>query len=129
MAARRNRTAIAAGRVRLHQASVDALPLSDAECDKVFTVHTLYFWPDLAAALTEIRRVLKPRGRLVLGWREDPGAARSFPESVYRFPDKMAAVRALEEAGYGPVRIVPRPRGSVVLKFAVAWVGEHMLAK
>jgi SAM-dependent methyltransferase len=129
MAARRNRTAIAAGRVRLHQASVEALPLSEAEVDKVFSVHTVYFWPDLSAALTEIRRVLKPRGRLVLGWREDPGAARSFPESVYRFPDETTVVRALEEAGYGPVRIVPRARGPVVLKFAIAQAGEHMLAK
>jgi SAM-dependent methyltransferase len=129
MAARRNRTAIAAGRVRLHQASVEALPLSDAEFDKVFTVHTLYFWPDLAAALTEIRRVLKPRGRMVLGWRDEPGATRSFPESVYRFPDEAAVSQAFESAGYGSPRVVRRPGGSIVLKFAIAVSEEHVLAK
>jgi SAM-dependent methyltransferase len=30
---------------------------------------TLYFWPDPASALREIRRVLKPDGRRVLGIR------------------------------------------------------------
>jgi ubiquinone/menaquinone biosynthesis C-methylase UbiE len=129
MAARRNRTAIATGRVRLHQASVEALPLSDAEFDKVFSVHTVYFWPDLPAALTEIRRVLKPRGRMVLGWRDDPRAARSFPESVYRFPDEAAVRQAFESAGYGSLRVVRRPAGSVVLEFAIAAPEKHVLAK
>src|SRR5262245_54616482 len=120
MAARLNRASIAAGRVPLHQALVEALPFDNGEFDKVFSVHTVYFWPDLAAALTEIRRVLKPRGRLVLGWRDDPGAARSFPETVYRIPDEATVLRALEGAAFGSLRIVRRRDHSSVLKLAIA---------
>jgi SAM-dependent methyltransferase len=120
MAAKRNRAAIAAQRVRLHEASVEVLPFGDAEFDKVLSVHTVYFWPDLRAALTEVRRVLKPGGRLTLGWRNDPGAARSFPEPIYRFPGEADVARALEDAGYTSLRMVRRPSGSIVLEFAMA---------
>src|SRR5260221_10670655 len=43
MATRRNRPAVASGRVELHQASVEALPFPDGSFDKVLSVHTLYF--------------------------------------------------------------------------------------
>jgi Delta7-sterol 5-desaturase len=79
-----------------------------------------HFWPDLRAAAIEMGRILKAGGRLLLGWRDDPGAARSFPARVYRFPGEAALVRAFEDAGYGPVRIVHRPNGSLVFKLAIA---------
>jgi len=59
---------IAAGRVVVKRGSVEALPFGDAQFDKACSVNTTYFWPDLARGLTELRRVLRPGGRLVLGF-------------------------------------------------------------
>jgi ubiquinone/menaquinone biosynthesis C-methylase UbiE len=120
MAARRNRSAIAAGRVELRQAAVEALPYADAAFDKAFSVHTVYFWPDLRAAAAEIRRVLKASGRLVLAWRYDLEVTRVFPGSVYRFPDETSVVEALWVAGFDAVEVVLRRRGRAVLRLAVA---------
>ena len=45
-------------------ANVESLPCADADYDLVIANHMLYHVPDLAKGLSEIRRVLKPGGRL-----------------------------------------------------------------
>ncbi len=65
-AADQNRAEVSAGRVRILQADVDALPFPDSTFDKAFAVETVYFWPDLAADFAEARRVLKPGGLFVI---------------------------------------------------------------
>jgi ubiquinone/menaquinone biosynthesis C-methylase UbiE len=45
-------------------ANVEALPFEDAGCDVVIANHMLYHVPDLTKGLSEIRRVLRPGGRL-----------------------------------------------------------------
>jgi arsenite methyltransferase len=57
---------IASGRLRVACADVATLPFADASFDKVYSVNTVFFWPDVAAGLSEIRRVLRPGGRLVI---------------------------------------------------------------
>ena len=46
--------------------SVTALPFSDNTFDLVTAFETYYFWPDLIHDLQEIKRTLKPGGRLLL---------------------------------------------------------------
>lgn len=65
-ASRRNSSAIKSGRVELHCGDLTNLPFSPDRFDKVFTIQTLYFWPDIPHALAEIFRVLKPGGLLVI---------------------------------------------------------------
>ena len=48
-----------------HQASVEAMPLSDESFDVVLCSLGVQFFPDRSAALREMRRVLAPGGRLV----------------------------------------------------------------
>lgn len=57
--------------IGLQLASVDTLPFADASFDCACSVHTIYFWPDLNAGLRELARVIKPGGRLVLGFSSD----------------------------------------------------------
>lgn len=87
--------------VDVHLADVAAMPFEDASSDGLLSVNTIYFWPDPAAALREIRRVLKPGGRLVLGIRSKPFLLAS-PVSWFGF--KVYSVRQLErllrEAGF-----------------------------
>ncbi|KAB7739978.1 methyltransferase domain-containing protein [Parvibaculum sedimenti] len=63
-ARRRNRTAIREGRVVLHQGRFDLLPVGDASVDKILAVNVIYFWRDVQAIAKEVRRVLRPDGRV-----------------------------------------------------------------
>jgi len=57
-----NESYIKAGRMRFLRCGVPDLPFADGEFDTVFSVESLYFWPDQLAGLREIRRVLAPGG-------------------------------------------------------------------
>ena len=61
-----NAQEIEAGRVKIAQASVAALPFPDRTFDIVTAVETHYYWPDLPANVGEILRVLKPAGTFAL---------------------------------------------------------------
>lgn len=65
-ATRRNRAAVAAGRVELHAGSVLELPFEDARFDRALDVNCFHHWPDQEKGLAEVRRTLKANGRLLL---------------------------------------------------------------
>jgi SAM-dependent methyltransferase len=65
-AARRNERAIAAGRIELHVASLDALPALGAPFDKVLAVNVYMFWPDPVGALRRLAAVMAPGGTIAL---------------------------------------------------------------
>jgi SAM-dependent methyltransferase len=91
MAVRRNLRAITEGRVELRKGDCASIPFDAASFDGALSVHTLYFWSDPAACLREIRRVLQPGARLVLGFlRGDSAQRNSFPTEVYTFHDEQA---------------------------------------
>jgi len=61
------RTTTSAGMaINWHEGSAEAMPLPDASFDLVLCQMGLQFVPDKHAALTEMRRVLVPGGRLIL---------------------------------------------------------------
>jgi len=61
-----NAGSIESGRVLILQGSVAALPFSSGVFDVVTAVETHYYWPNLAANVKEILRVLKPGGTFAL---------------------------------------------------------------
>jgi SAM-dependent methyltransferase len=63
---RYNAAAIRAGHVEIHLADVGKLPFPDNTYDLATGVETHFWWPDIAAGLREIRRVLKPGGTFIL---------------------------------------------------------------
>jgi ubiquinone/menaquinone biosynthesis C-methylase UbiE len=65
--------------VELIEGTAEALPLPDGTVDTVVTTWTLCSIPDFAKALAEVRRVLKPDGRLLFaehGLAPEPGVVR-----------------------------------------------------
>jgi ubiquinone/menaquinone biosynthesis C-methylase UbiE len=60
---------IQTGRVEIKEADVASIPYPTNHFDKAAAINTLHFWPDVAAGLKEVHRVLKPGGRLVIAIR------------------------------------------------------------
>src|SRR5262245_48646461 len=51
--------------VRYAEGSAEALPLPDSSVSVAWSIASVHHWADLDAGLHEVRRVLKPSGRLV----------------------------------------------------------------
>jgi len=62
----RLRGPIEAGRVRLVQGDVGALPFDDSSADLVWSAHSMQSYDDLPTVLAEFRRVLRPGGMLAV---------------------------------------------------------------
>ncbi len=61
-----NKKLIAEDRVEIVDESVEKMGFSDDFFDLVTAIETYYFWPIFSDALQEIRRVLKPGGKLLM---------------------------------------------------------------
>jgi len=64
----RFRAELTAGRLEIQQGRVESLPYPNAHFNKACTVNTVNFWPDLALCFAELCRVIRPGGRLILGY-------------------------------------------------------------
>jgi ubiquinone/menaquinone biosynthesis C-methylase UbiE len=109
-ASRRNRAGIAAGRVELRVGEAAALPVEDAAFTHAFAVNSLQFWPDLPAALAELKRALVPQGRLVLALRMHKPSAGRFDRSRHGMTQARLAqvVAAVQAAGFRDVKTLRR---------------------
>ncbi len=92
---------VARGGLSLHNGDLNALPLSDASLDAVITTNTVYFVEDLARAFSELARVVRPGGRVVIAVG-DPDAMSRMPVTAHGFRlrpvDEIAA--QLESVGF-----------------------------
>lgn len=61
-----NKDLIDRGQVKISNASVEKLPFEDEKFDIVSAVETIYFWPDIVNNLIEIKRILKPSGKIIV---------------------------------------------------------------
>jgi len=110
----RNRRWIALGRAEVRTGhSGDLSPFADGSFDKVYGTHVVYFWTEPSRDLAEIRRVLRPGGRLLLGFfPAEPGS-----HGPTRFSPERAE-RLVAEAGFEQVHATRRAAGFSSL----AWV-------
>ena len=92
-------------RIEIHEASVEALPLADASVDAACSVNNLYFWPDPAAGMAELARVVRPGGRLAIAF-EPADELRKWPGHRHGFrlfeEDEVRAL--MDQARFGAVR-------------------------
>ena len=105
-AQRRFSKPIKAGRAEFRQGNVEALPFETAAFDKVCTVNTVYFWTSLDAGFGEIHRVLKPRGRVVVGFLpKDRMDRMGMPQDIFTTRALSDVIEALTRAGFSRARV------------------------
>ena len=122
-ARQRNAAAIRAGRVDLRMGDAAYLPLSDNSFDKAYSIHSIYFWMKPLAALSEIYRVLKPGGRLILTvlpkekWNPENPDAAGTPECIpYTGSDLK---KMLGSVGFSDITITADPRAEFPSNYSV----------
>jgi ubiquinone/menaquinone biosynthesis C-methylase UbiE len=83
-------------RAQLRLGVAGGLPLPDGYVEHVVAVNNAAFWPDLAAALLDVRRVLRPGGSLLIAWHA-AGSPRRIQRTLAQpeawWDETMAAVR------------------------------------
>ena len=101
LARKRMRPWIDAGRADVSLASSTKIPHADGRFDAALAVHVVYFWKQPLADLREIRRVLRPGGRLLLGYRpRDEQALAALPATVYTLRSVEEIKKLLAESGF-----------------------------
>jgi SAM-dependent methyltransferase len=104
-------------------ASADALPVRDAAADLVFCVSAFDYFPDPGRCLKEVRRCLRPHGRLLV-FTYDPATLRRIHDECLALGDHPATrhhhvfdehvLRALATpAGFDIERLALTPHPSV----------------
>ncbi len=121
-AARRNAAVQGLDNVEFRIADAESLPFSDGEFDRVTCRFGIMFFPDIPRAMAEIRRVLKPGGRVcfaVFGSLQEnplfgvsigpflkrvkmPPPPPNAPH-IFRFADETSLEKALSSAGFHDV--------------------------
>jgi arsenite methyltransferase len=99
---------------------VEELPFEASSFERVCTVNTIYFWSSLDAGFAEIRRVLSPGGRVVVGFvpKERMDLMR-MPADIFTSRAPEDVVAALRKAGFSDVR-VERPEPTTPWNVIVA---------
>jgi SAM-dependent methyltransferase len=107
MARRRNHKAIDQEIVAIRQMDGVNLGLERASFDRIFSVHTLYFWKNPEEILRQLRESLRSHGRLVVTFRpEAPGIPKRFRDQTYRFYTEAELAELLQQAGFTDVQLI-----------------------
>lgn len=131
--------------IEYHHARADRLPVDDSDFDAVACQQGLQFFPNPAAALSEMRRAVRPGGRVAIAvWAEldhSPpfaaleGAVREvvgdeladrYRSGPWGMPDADQLRELLEHAGFAEIRVT---RDALPLSFdSAAQLGSTLAA-
>lgn len=100
------RRQIESGVLHLYDSTAAQLPFSAGYFDKACSVNSIFYWPDLAAGLTEIHRVLRANGLFVLTFTVKADLdKRGFANPGIRTYANDEVLAAVQQAGFRFVTI------------------------
>jgi len=99
----RNAKAVLSGHVDLRLGAVESLPFKAGSFDKAMTINSLQIWPDAVTGLREIYRVMKPGGRIAIGFTRHSGQ------------QKNGLIGKFVAAGFANMRIIEKGSDFCVL--------------
>jgi ubiquinone/menaquinone biosynthesis C-methylase UbiE len=121
LAGRRLRREIGQGRCELHRGEARHLPFGDQCFDAAFAVHVVYFWTDPRAEFAEIRRVLRPGGRLLLGFRpRNEQTLLDLPACAYTLRSVEEVATLLLQTGFAEAQGEVEQIGQTEMAWLVA---------
>jgi SAM-dependent methyltransferase len=111
VATRRNRRAVARGRIELRVGTAEDLPAFDEPFDVVYAVNSHQFWGDLPRRMRALRSLLRPGGVLGIGYQpRHPGAT---DDDARKAAVELSAL--LEEAAFVDVQVHTLPLDPMVI--------------
>ncbi len=102
-----NKAAVDAGKCKIVQGNVNALPYQNETFDLVTAFETIYFWPDIENAFKDIYNILKPGGQFMITNEVD--GEQKNAEKWQKIIDGMTVYRAADlkkmliAAGYSSI--------------------------
>ena len=114
-----NAADVASGKLTVVQASVSELPFETDMFDKVYSIESYFFWPDLENDIKEILRVLKPGGKVFIASNvqtEDLSEEQQAEIEMLhmRIVSSEVFERLMKDAGYCNVKIYEQDAGRQV---------------
>lgn len=100
LAAKNLQSYMNSNQIELIEGDVQKLPYPDQFFDAIVTINTIYFWDDFENALSELKRVLKPKGELHIGMRTKSGTAHfRFIKHGFKMYEKDEIITLLAKSG------------------------------
>lgn len=99
--------------IEVYEASAEELPFDNEPFDFVVMVTTICFLRDPLQALQEVRRVLKPKGRIIIGMIDKDSSlgkvyeAKKAESTFYRYAHFYSVMQVIEwliKVGYNTIR-------------------------
>ena len=105
-ASKLNRLYMTKGKVILQKGECSTLPFANQSFDKLCSINTLYFWKEPGKYFTEMFRVIKSGGMIVVGFRDDKQMSNlKLSTDVFSYYSKDEVVNLLSEAGFADAHI------------------------
>lgn len=96
-----NKRHILNDKVRLNKGECSTLPYENESFDKLCSINTLYFWKEPNKYFSEMFRVLKSGGQIVIGFRDDKQMNNlNLSEEIFSTYSLDEVVSMLSDAGF-----------------------------
>jgi ubiquinone/menaquinone biosynthesis C-methylase UbiE len=97
------------------EGTAETLPMPDQSVTVAWAISSAHHWADVAAGLSELHRVLKPGGRLIMAERLTRPGARGLAAHGFTAAQAAETVTALQAAGFADATYATRRAGRRVL--------------